>query len=148
LASVLQTEPSGRLYKALVETRKATHVAASATSWHDPGVFEVDAEVRKDDSLDAARDGMLSVCEKIGREGVTDEEVERARQKILKQRELRAANTSAIAVELSDWASQGDWRLYFLNRDRIEKVTAKDVSRVAEQYLRQNNRTLGVFIPT
>jgi zinc protease len=38
--------------------------------------------------------------------------------------------------------------LYFLHRDRVEKVTADDVKRVAASYLQRNNRTVGVFIPT
>jgi len=148
LANILSVPPSGRLYKALVETKKATDVSASASNWHDPGLFEVEAEVRKGDSLEAARDILLEVTEKAGNTPFTEAEVERAKQQLLKQRELAAANTSSIAVRLSDWASQGDWRLYFLNRDLIEKVTPKQVQEVAKKYLRRENRTLGMFIPT
>ena len=42
----------------------------------------------------------------------------------------------------------GDWRLMFLNRDRIAKVTPDDVVRVARAYLKASNRTVGEFIPT
>ncbi|MEX2558722.1 MAG: insulinase family protein, partial [Pirellulales bacterium] len=148
LGYVLDTPPSGRLYQALVEARKATRVSAGASSWHDPGVFQVQAEVRKEDSLDEAKEILLEVTENIGQQRVSEEEVARARQRILKQRELAAANTSSIAVQLSNWASQGDWRLYFLHRDRIEEVTPSDVERVAASYLRRNNRTLGMFVPS
>ncbi len=148
LAYILGAAPSGRLYKALVETKKATTVDASAVSWHDPAIFEVDAEVRKGDSLDAVRDILLDITEKSGDTTFSDEEVNRAKQHLLKQRELAMADTSRIAIQLSDWASQGDWRLYFLYRDRIEKVTPQDVQRVAKEYLRRDNRTLGMFIPT
>jgi zinc protease len=51
-------------------------------------------------------------------------------------------------MELSEWAGAGDWRLMFLFRDRVAKVTAADVNRVAAQYLKQSNRTTGMFIPT
>ena len=51
-------------------------------------------------------------------------------------------------TRLSDWASKGDWRLFFLHRDRLEKVTAADVNRVAAAYMKPSNRTLGVFVPT
>ncbi len=148
LANILSAPPSGRLYKALVETKMATQVSANGASWHDPGVFEVEAEVRKGDSLEAARDKLLQVTEGSGDTTFTEEEVNRAKAQLLKQRELAAADTSRIAVQLSDWASQGDWRLYFLYRDRIEKVTPQDVKAVAKKYLRQENRTLGMFIPT
>jgi zinc protease len=79
---------------------------------------------------------------------VTAEEVNRARQQILKARELAANETSQLAVSLSEWAAQGDWRLYFLHRDRIEKVTPEAVQAVAARYLQRNNRTVGLFIPT
>ena len=42
----------------------------------------------------------------------------------------------------------GDWRLLFLVRDRIKKVTPEDVARVAKLYLKASNRTIGRFIPT
>ncbi|MEZ6091985.1 MAG: hypothetical protein R3C05_29065 [Pirellulaceae bacterium] len=44
-------------------------------------------------------------------------------------------------MSLSNWAAQGDWRLYFLFRDRIEALKAEDVQAVAERYLVRNNRT-------
>ena len=91
---------------------------------------------------------MLSVLAKVGEEGVTAEEVERARQQILKQRDLAADDPNRIAIQLSDWAAQGDWRLYFLDRDRVEKVTPENVKAVARDYLKPSNRTIGLFIPT
>ncbi len=91
---------------------------------------------------------MISVVEEIARSGVTQEEVDRARQKILKDRELAAADPNRIAIELSEWAAQGDWRLYFLNRDRIEQVTPAQVKEVAEKYFTTSNRTVGFFVPT
>lgn len=148
LGEILGAAPSGRLYKDLVESRKATGVAAGALSAHDPGIFQVQAEVRKGDSLDEAKEILLKTTEQVGSEGVTAEEVERAVRKLLKQREQAASNTSRIAVQLSDWASQGDWRLYFLHRDRLEKVTPEAVQEVAEKYLKTNNRTVGMFIPS
>ncbi|MEX0978669.1 MAG: pitrilysin family protein, partial [Pirellulales bacterium] len=63
LANILSAAPSGRLYKALVETKKATDVTAGASNWHDPGVFDVEVEVRKGDSLEAAKETMLDVVE-------------------------------------------------------------------------------------
>ncbi len=41
LTEVLGNTPSGRLYKSLVETKKATSINVDASSWHDPGVFEL-----------------------------------------------------------------------------------------------------------
>ena len=84
----------------------------------------------------------------MSEKGVTPEEVNRAKTQILKQRQMAAANTSQIAVSLSEWAAQGDWRLYFLRRDRIEQVTPESVKAVAAKYLVRDNRTVGLYIPS
>ena len=148
LASILRTRPSGRLYKALVETKKAASVSAFAGAEHDPGLMELEAEPTHDTALEEVRDLLIGTVESVGSKGVTAEEVNRAKQEILKAREMGAANTSQIAVSLSEWAAQGDWRLYFLHRDRIEQVTPEAVKIVATRYLQRNNRTVGMFIPT
>jgi zinc protease len=148
LGSLLSTRPSGRLYKALVETRKASSASAGARREHDPGLFMADAEVPRDNSLEEARDILISTLENIGTQGVTAEEVNRAKQQILKARERAATDTAQVGIALSEWAAQGDWRLYFLSRDRIEQVTPDAVKAAAAKYLVRNNRTVGLFIPT
>ena len=148
LGTILATEPAGRLYKALIETRKASSMYGGAFAWREPGLMFMLAEVPDEKTLEDVRDTMLEEIEKIGAEGVTKEEVERVQQQLLKQRELSLSDTSRIAVELSDWGAQGDWRLFFLYRDRIEKVTPQDVQKAAAKYLQRNNRTVGLFIPS
>ncbi len=150
LGDILSSEPSGRLYKALVETKKATSVSVEENACHDPGSIQMIAEVNTKDLsvLEKVRDDMLSVIAEVAQNGVTQEEVDRARQRILKNRELAAADPNRIAVELSEWSAQGDWRLYFLNRDRIEHVTAEQVKQVAASYFTTSNRTVGFFVPT
>jgi zinc protease len=148
LGYILATEPAGRLYKTLVETKKASSIVGGTYSWHDPGLLTMMIEVPDVEQMDDARTTMLAEIEKIGEEGVSDEEVARVRQQILSRRERSLSTTSRLAVNLSEWASQGDWRLFFLYRDRVEQVTADDVKRVAAQFMHPNNRTVGVFIPT
>jgi zinc protease len=148
LGGVLGEAPSGRLYKALVENKKAVSVNAGAEELHDPGFFLANARLRTDQSLDEARDILLSTIEKLANEPPTKEEVERVKTRLLKQIELQMTNTQSIALELSDWESMGDWRLLFVMRDRIKNVTPEDVTRVAKAYLKPSNRTLAEFIPT
>jgi zinc protease len=147
LTTLLSSEPSGPLYKALVETKKASRVYASARGQHDPGLLVTQAEVRDPKTLDEVRDIIVATVEEIGTHGVTAEEVNRARQQLLKARELAASDTNQTAITLSEWAAQGDWRLYFLHRDRLEQVTPGQVQAVAARYLQSNNRTVGLFIP-
>ena len=148
LATVMATEPSGRLYENLVKKRQAASIFGYTFALHDPGIVLFGGEAAQGiDGADLLQ-GMIDVVEGAAKEGFTEQEVERAKQELLKQRELSVANSRGIAVELSDWAAQGDWRLFFMYRDRLENVTADDVKRVAGDYLVQNNRTAGLFEPT
>ncbi len=148
LESILTSAPSGRLYKGLVETKRATSIGGAAYSLHDPGILRFMAEVSKGNDSHVVLETLLELLNVVQTKGVTKDEVERAKRKLLKQRELQANNSGRIAVGLSEWAAMGDWRLYFLYRDRLEKVTADDVNQVAKKYLTSNNRTVGLFIPT
>jgi zinc protease len=148
LTALLSSEPSGRLYKALVETKKATRIYASARGQHDPGLLIMQAEVRDPKELGEVRDIITTTVKDLAIQGVTAEEVNRARQQLLKARDLAAADTNQSAIALSEWIAQGDWRLYFLHRDRLEQVTPSQVQAVAARYLQSNNRTVGLFIPT
>jgi len=148
LMQVLADTPSGRLHKALVETKKASSVFSFPQIFGEPSLLIVGAEVRQEGSLDAARETMLQVVEDVARTPITKEEVERARAQILKQIELNLNSSDSVGIELSEWIGMGDWRLLFINRDRLRKITPEEVQRVASTYLKSSNRTLGLFIPT
>jgi zinc protease len=148
LSYALAMEPAGRLYKGMVETKKAASVAGFAYPFHDPGLLMALAEVPDDSKIEAIRDEMIDILENIGDNKITEEEVARAKLAILKGWEKSIAESSQLAVALSNWAAQGDWRLFFLYRDRVEQVTAADVNLAAKKYLTRNNRTSGVYIPT
>ena len=131
-----------------MESKKAASVQGENLSPHDPGALLMFAEVRPGQSLEQVRDTMIDVVEGLKSHPVTAEEVDRAKRKILKERELSANDSQRLALELSEWSSLGDWRLYFLHRDRIEAVTPEQVNAAAETYLLRSNRTLGVYVPT
>lgn len=140
--------PSGRLYKALVETKKATQVLNFSFQQREPGISIFGAVVGKDVALEPARDGLLQVVESFSDNPPTKEEVERARGSLMKNIDLALNSSENIGLEMSEWAAMGDWRLFFLHRDRLKKVTPEDVQRVAAKYLKPANRTLGIFVPT
>jgi zinc protease len=148
LAGVLTNEPDGRLYKALVETKKATRAFASASALHDPGVLTVMTQLDAKNSVEDARDAMLATLENLSKEKFTTDEVDRAKQRFTTRQDLMMTNSNALANVLSEWSAKGDWRLFFVHRDRIAKVTAADLDRVAAQYLQRNNRTVGIYVPS
>jgi zinc protease len=148
LAQVLGDTPSGRLHRALVEGKKASSVYGFSFQWREPTLALFAAEVRVGDSIEAARDTLLQTVEGIGATRPTKEEVERARTQLLKNIELTLNNSDQVGVTVSEFIGAGDWRLFFLHRDRIRGVTLEEVSRVAARYFKPSNRTVGMFVPT
>ena len=148
LANVLGDTPSGRLHKALVETNLATSIAAEYLNLNEPGVIFFQADVRKDQKLEAVQDVFLKTIEDASAHQFTEEEVARARANLLNGIELTFNDPEKFGISLSTAIANGDWRLFFLTRDRIGKIKAADVQRVADAWLKSSNRTLGIFIPT
>src|SRR5262249_20349919 len=148
LEDCLTSDPSGRVYKALVQTKKASRVTGNAWGYHDPGVIEITARVENPKGVDAARDILIDTVEGLEKNPITEEEVERPKKRFQKYNEDRVASSADFAVNLSEWAGAGDWRLYFLHRDRVQDVTAADVNKAAAKYLVRTNRTVGSYYPT
>ncbi|MDX3904080.1 MAG: pitrilysin family protein [Pigmentiphaga sp.] len=148
LASILGDSPSGRLYKALVETKLAASTFGFTFGMHDPGVIMMGAQLPPGADVAAARDKMLETIESIKSHPITEEELERARTRWLKDWDMAYSDPQKVGVSLSESIAQGDWRLFFLMRDRIRDLKLADVQRAAENYLLQSNRTLGTYLPT
>jgi len=148
LVYVMGDTPSGRLHKRLTEKQLAAGTFAFAQALHDPGFAIFGAEFAPGQDVDKARNELIATVEAAAAEPVADAEVERAKAKWLKNWEQSFTNPEAVGLALSDYVSQGDWRLFFLLRDRVREVKTADVQRVATQYIVGSNRTVGTYLPS
>jgi zinc protease len=148
LAEILGNAPSGRLYKSLVDTKKASRTFVWDFQLEEPGIIISFAQVQKEKSLEDVKNTMLKVHIEVVSNPPTKEEVDRAKTSLLKQIDLNFNNPDLVGILLSEYVCMGDWRLFFISRDQLEKVTTEDVLRVAKNYLKESNRTIGLFIPT
>jgi len=147
LGGILGEASSGRLYKALVDNKKAAQVFDFELQLNEPGLLILGAVLNKTDSLEATRTAMLDTIDGVVKEPPSKEEVDRARTRLVKEMDMNLRDSERIGLFISEWNAKGDWRLLFLNRDRLSKVTPQDVQRVAAAYLKSSNRTIGEFIP-
>jgi len=147
LSGILGETPRGRLHQEIVEQKLASRSFGFNFQWAEPGLMMFGMEVDQSADLQKTIEASHKVLENIAKNPVSKEEVERTKRKLIKNFELGFNSSESVALELSEWLGMGDWRLLFLNRDRIEKVTVEDVQRVAEKYLTRNNRTAGRFLP-
>jgi zinc protease len=147
LGDILTVAPSGRLYQSLVETRKASAVEAEGITGVDPGTLSFFAQIPDGQAIEPAREAMLATIENIAKEPITEAEVARVRAKNAKYYDDVLANPQALGVAISESVALGDWRMFFLQRDRYRTVTPADVQRVALAYLKRSNLTVGEFLP-
>jgi zinc protease len=148
LSRILGAQPSGRLYKALIDSKLASFTGAFSYQWKEPGLMISYAQVLKEKSLEDAKSVLLKTLDEIPANPPTQEEVDRAKNELVKNIELMFNSSERIGLSLSESIGAGDWRLLFLNRDRVKNVTLEDVKRVASVYLKADNRTTGIFLPT
>ena len=95
-----------------------------------------------------ARERLIEVVESLKREPLQAAELERARTALLNDFEKVQLDAAGLVRSLSEFIAIGDWRLFFLYRDRLRQVKLDDVQRAAERYLKPANRVLGEFVPT
>ena len=147
LISILTNNPSGILYKALVDTKLASSVYGYSQTLRDPGYSYFACEVPKDKELGLAQKAFLETMNKVPEIAFTEDDLTRAKNELLKNIENTYNKTINFSIAITECIGAGDWRLFFLHRDNVEKLTLADIQRVAKRYYLPTNRTWGKFIP-
>ena len=148
LSEILTSDPSGYLYKSLVETQKVSSVWAYSPQVRDPGLMYFNFDISKDKNLEESENIIKQELDKIATINYTEEDLKRAKAKLLKGIENQKNNTVNFAIGLTEIIGAGDYKLFFLYRDNVENLTLADIKRVAAKYFRSNNRTIGIFRPS
>ncbi len=104
------------------------------------GTFQIQATARPGKSLDDIEKEIIAELEKIKREPPTEAEMSRAKNSIESQTIFGLQTILGKAGQLTSYAGYVGKPNYFqADLDRYAKVTAADVSRVANTYLTANN---------
>ncbi|QOW11513.1 insulinase family protein [Kaistella flava (ex Peng et al. 2021)] len=148
LNEILTANPSGYLYKNLVEKQKVSAIWGYSPEVRDPGLLYFNFDVPKDKDIDVTKNLVKTELDKISTINYTQQDLARAKYKLLKQIDDTKNNTINYATYLTEIIGAGSYKLAFLYRDNVENLSVDDLKRVAEKYFRSNNRTIGVFIPS
>jgi zinc protease len=132
----------------MVEKKLAVNVSPWNFELAERGYVLFMAELSKTQNLTEARKVLLEELEGLQKKPVTEEELKRAKASLLSDIDKTINDPQKLAVQLSESIANGDWRLFFLQRDRIENLKLVDLQSVAANYFKESNRTLGQFIPT
>ncbi|MBK9967484.1 MAG: insulinase family protein [Holophagales bacterium] len=135
--------PSGRLHRSLVLDKKvATRASASFRGQKYGGLFVLTATPAPGKRPDEVEPLLYAELEKVVKEGVTDDELSRAKNAIRVGYYTRLESNSGIRESLSQAESAGTYRDLLDAPKKVEAVTREDVSRVAKQYLVKESRSV------
>lgn len=89
---------------------------------------------------------VLAEVERLKTELLPNEEVEKIKARAKAQFINQLNSNQGLALQLCSYQTiWGDWHEMFKSYDRINKVTAEDIQRVAKEYLTETNRTTGIL---
>jgi len=89
---------TGRLYKALVDNKKAMSANMDVMEQHDPGIVQFSATLSNDQKLDDVKKTMLDTVDGLIKESPTKEEVDRAKLRIIQRMDREMADSQAMTV--------------------------------------------------
>jgi zinc protease len=145
--TILTNDPSGIFYKALVEKKLATKVSGYSLPLYDPGFTYFSVDIPLDKNAEEAKNALLATADNLANTIITQEDLDRAKNKLNKQVSNLQNNTLGFCINLTEIIGAGDWRLFYVYRDRLEKLTLAEVQAALKKYYLPSNKTVGLFIP-
>jgi predicted Zn-dependent peptidase len=142
LGSILNGQ-SGRLNKELVLNQKAAAFAQAfnRTQKYAGAFFVIGAPTpeKKNEDVEPL---LYAEIEKIQKDGVTDQELEKVKNQVLADSFRRLESNGGLVAQLAEAEGAGSYKDFLDEPEALKKVTKADVQRVAKQYLTKDNRSV------
>jgi zinc protease len=138
---------TSRLYRALVEKELAVGIHGGMTATIDPYLYTFTITMRPDKKPHEAMNALYDEIKRAQDQLVSQDEIARA---IKQARAIFAYGTESITNQgfwLGNAEMIADYNWFLTYLEKLAAVTPADVQRAAQQYLRQQNLTLGTYIP-
>src|SRR5699024_8477632 len=116
-------------------------------STKDPGYALFGAQLEPEMDSQKALDALNKTLDSIADHPFDAADLERQRNQWLTQWSRIYADPSQLASLLSDAVAEGDWRLFFWQRDQVEQIELDTVQKALENWFVPSNRTTGIYRP-
>ena len=147
LTEILGADKIGILYKLLDDKGLATASYIYPVQLKDPGLLFLGATLTANTSHDEIEEILLSALNEIKENGVTDEELDRAKVHFETESIYGRDGPFNIADSVNDAIALGDWEYYIKLPKQIKEVTKYDIQRVAKKYFSKKGQNIGWYIP-
>jgi predicted Zn-dependent peptidase len=147
IGQIIARGRTSRLYKSLVKEKKIAVSVSAGPAWSKyPGLFAFYAVPAKGHTNQECEEAIYAEIEKMKTEPVSPEELAKAKAQARANLIRLLSSNDGLASELAYYeVITGDWRNMFEELDKIEKVTAEDIQRVAGEYFTRKNRSVGMI---
>ncbi len=145
LISILSDGNSSRMQRELVDTQQlAVDIGSQVGVGFDPSLVYLYALLPSGGDLAKTENALDAMLTKISNEGVSQAELDKARQQKLAAFWRSMSTISGKAQAMGGYeVFSGDYRKLFDAPAQFEHVTVADIQRVASNLFRRENRTVG-----
>ncbi len=150
LSRILSGGKSSRLYQSLVYEKKVAISASADYSGFskDPYLFFFAATASPGKDIKDIENSIYAEIEKIKTEPPSEREIQKAKNQIESSFIMEQDSIYMQAMKYGMFEMIGDWRLIDRYLEGVRRVTTEDVVRVARKYLGEDNKTVGILVPT
>ncbi|RJP61345.1 MAG: insulinase family protein [Candidatus Auribacter fodinae] len=149
LAIILGTGRTSRLYQSLKDEKQLV-LSVKAFNWTPTfvnGTFMISADL-DNQNVDSVIETIWDELEKIKQSGVTEEELNRAKRKVLAENIADTIQADSISAELSyNYMVTGDPHFHERYVVGIKKLTLDDIKQAARQYFNRDKQTVALLKP-
>jgi len=140
---------SGRLTKKLYQDLQLVdQVWGDIEQNKDPGLFVINANLKKDKSIDQVKSIIFEEIGKLREGAVTEKELQKAKNSLKADLLYRLDHPHAIAGTIGfSQVVGGDCYLFSKLQEKYEQITVKDVQEVASRIFAPTNRTVATLVP-
>ena len=138
---------SSRLYRAVVERGLASAVSAAMLPTAEPFLYTVSATASDGVPLAEVEGAVLAALDAAAREGITDEELHRAKAQLRARMIFDDDSVTNVAHQLGYFDTIAAYGVFERLPSMIAAVTLTDVNEAARRMLTKTNRTIGWFDP-
>ena len=148
LSEILGGGKSSRLYKDVKEQKGlAYNISVTNGSFRDDGILYITANFTPN-NYEKLEKAIFENIKNIQKYGITEEELQRAKNKIIQDTYYSRESTANIASELGYIvALTGNSNLYNTYIESIKKVSLCDVQTAAQKFLGINKSAISVVLP-
>jgi len=141
------TNKTSRIYKALVDQDLAVGARGGLSATMDPYLYEISITIRPDHTVEEVLSALDIQITRLQEELVPAGELARAQKQARALFAYGSENITNQAFWLGYAEIFADYQWFTSYLDRLALVSAQDVQRIAQQYLVNRQRVVGIYRP-